>query len=160
MARKIIFCCLFSAQVVKTIGLREVWYFGLQYMDGKGYYTWLKLDKKVRSSWNSVFFVAVWLYLLMILLPFKSFIIVDSVKNDTWCYLYSLYYLTVTQQYKWVFKVTDVIYPFLNGVQFLCHYISWCLLPTTLHSNFLKCINYVSTIQLLQHLSLWSTMEQ
>uniref|UniRef100_A0AAQ4R4R5 Ezrin n=1 Tax=Gasterosteus aculeatus aculeatus TaxID=481459 RepID=A0AAQ4R4R5_GASAC len=36
--------------VVKTVGLREVWYFGLQYMDGKGYYTWLKLDKKVSSQ--------------------------------------------------------------------------------------------------------------
>lgn len=44
---------LFSVQVVKTIGLREVWYFGLQYMDGKGYYTWLKLDKKVRSSFRN-----------------------------------------------------------------------------------------------------------
>ncbi|XP_051510750.1 ezrin b [Myxocyprinus asiaticus] len=37
-------------QVVKTIGLREVWYFGLQYMDTKGYLTWLKLDKKVSSQ--------------------------------------------------------------------------------------------------------------
>uniref|UniRef100_A0AAQ5ZL84 Ezrin b n=1 Tax=Amphiprion ocellaris TaxID=80972 RepID=A0AAQ5ZL84_AMPOC len=37
-------------QVVKTIGLREVWYFGLQYADGKGYHTWLKLDKKVSSQ--------------------------------------------------------------------------------------------------------------
>uniref|UniRef100_I3JFC4 Ezrin b n=1 Tax=Oreochromis niloticus TaxID=8128 RepID=I3JFC4_ORENI len=37
-------------QVVKTIGLREVWYFGLQYVDGKGYHTWLKLDKKVSSQ--------------------------------------------------------------------------------------------------------------
>ncbi|XP_031437439.1 ezrin b [Clupea harengus] len=37
-------------QVVKTIGLREVWYFGLQYMDSKGYHTWLKLDKKVSSQ--------------------------------------------------------------------------------------------------------------
>lgn len=36
------------SQVVKTIGLREVWYFGLQYVDGKGYPTWLKLEKKVR----------------------------------------------------------------------------------------------------------------
>ncbi|KAL5457501.1 hypothetical protein EMCRGX_G034767 [Ephydatia muelleri] len=34
-------------QVVKTIGLREVWYFGLQYTDSKGYITWLKLNKKV-----------------------------------------------------------------------------------------------------------------
>eukprot|EP00069_Balaena_mysticetus_P021659 bmy_13766T0 len=33
-------------QVVKTIGLREVWYFGLQYVDNKGFPTWLKLDKK------------------------------------------------------------------------------------------------------------------
>ncbi|XP_056283648.1 ezrin b [Pseudoliparis swirei] len=37
-------------QVVKTVGLREVWYFGLQYQDGKGYYTWLKLEKKVSSQ--------------------------------------------------------------------------------------------------------------
>ncbi|XP_051731047.1 ezrin b [Ctenopharyngodon idella] len=37
-------------QVVKTIGLREIWYFGLQYMDSKGYLTWLKLDKKVSSQ--------------------------------------------------------------------------------------------------------------
>jgi hypothetical protein len=39
---------LSRSQVVKTIGLREVWYSGLQYVDGKGYLTWLKLDKKVR----------------------------------------------------------------------------------------------------------------
>lgn len=37
-------------QVVKTIGLREIWYFGLQYMDSKGFLTWLKLDKKVSSQ--------------------------------------------------------------------------------------------------------------
>ena len=35
-------------QVVKTIGLREIWFFGLQYTDSKGYTTWLKLNKKVR----------------------------------------------------------------------------------------------------------------
>ena len=38
---------LFSPQVVKTIGLREVWFFGLQYVDNKGLSTWLKLNKKV-----------------------------------------------------------------------------------------------------------------
>jgi len=37
-------------QVVKTIGLREIWFFGLQYMDSKGYHTWLKLNKKVMSQ--------------------------------------------------------------------------------------------------------------
>ena len=37
-------------QVVKTIGLREVWYFGLQYVDTKGLTTWLKLNKKVHTS--------------------------------------------------------------------------------------------------------------
>lgn len=37
-------------QVVKTIGLREIWYFGLQYTDTKGYQTWLKLNKKVLSQ--------------------------------------------------------------------------------------------------------------
>ncbi|PWA27415.1 hypothetical protein CCH79_00000475, partial [Gambusia affinis] len=37
-------------QVLKTIGVREVWFFGLQYTDTKGYPNWLKLDKKVSSQ--------------------------------------------------------------------------------------------------------------
>uniref|UniRef100_A0A7N9AQQ8 Radixin-like n=1 Tax=Mastacembelus armatus TaxID=205130 RepID=A0A7N9AQQ8_9TELE len=37
-------------QVVKTVGLREVWFFGLQYVDSKGYVTWLKLNKKVTQQ--------------------------------------------------------------------------------------------------------------
>ncbi|XP_065057552.1 moesin/ezrin/radixin homolog 1-like [Rhopilema esculentum] len=37
-------------QVVKTIGLREIWFFGLQYTDLKGYVTWLKLNKKVTQQ--------------------------------------------------------------------------------------------------------------
>nr|CAH7726442.1 unnamed protein product [Callosobruchus chinensis] len=37
-------------QVVKTIGLREVWFFGLQYTDSKGDLTWVKLYKKVTSQ--------------------------------------------------------------------------------------------------------------
>lgn len=31
----------------RTIGLRETWYFGLQYVDQKGYIAWLKPNKKV-----------------------------------------------------------------------------------------------------------------
>ncbi|XP_067951405.1 radixin-like [Watersipora subatra] len=37
-------------QVVKTIGLREIWFFGLQYVDSKGFPTWLKLNKKVMGQ--------------------------------------------------------------------------------------------------------------
>ena len=37
-------------QVVKTIGLREIWFFGLQYTDSKSFSTWLKLNKKVLSQ--------------------------------------------------------------------------------------------------------------
>uniref|UniRef100_A0A8C5FTU7 FERM domain-containing protein n=1 Tax=Gadus morhua TaxID=8049 RepID=A0A8C5FTU7_GADMO len=37
-------------QVVKTVGLREVWFFGLQYTDSKSYITWLKLNKKVTQQ--------------------------------------------------------------------------------------------------------------
>ncbi len=36
--------------VCRTIGLRETWYFGLQYNDSKGYVAWLKLEKKVRDQ--------------------------------------------------------------------------------------------------------------
>lgn len=45
-------------QVVKTIGLREVWFFGLQYTDNKGDMTWIKLYKKVRTtSWYMCTFI-------------------------------------------------------------------------------------------------------
>ncbi|XP_039707389.1 moesin [Pteropus medius] len=44
----VVLCFLF--QVVKTIGLREVWFFGLQYQDTKGFSTWLKLNKKVTAQ--------------------------------------------------------------------------------------------------------------
>ena len=37
-------------QVVRTIGLRETWFFGLQYVDGKGLTTWLKMGKRVLSQ--------------------------------------------------------------------------------------------------------------
>ncbi|XP_057306157.1 radixin-like isoform X2 [Hydractinia symbiolongicarpus] len=37
-------------QVVKTIGLREIWFFGLQYTDTKDYSAWLKLNKKVTAQ--------------------------------------------------------------------------------------------------------------
>lgn len=42
-------------QVVKTIGLREVWFFGLQYTDSKGDLTWIKLYKKVCIEISSLF---------------------------------------------------------------------------------------------------------
>ncbi|XP_062324828.1 ezrin a [Osmerus eperlanus] len=37
-------------QVVRTVGLREVWYFGLQFVDNKGFPTWLKFEKKVTAQ--------------------------------------------------------------------------------------------------------------
>ncbi|XP_033842745.1 radixin-like [Periophthalmus magnuspinnatus] len=37
-------------QVVRTVGLREIWFFGLQYIDSKGYITWLKHNKKVTQQ--------------------------------------------------------------------------------------------------------------
>ncbi|KAK6057854.1 Ezrin/radixin/moesin family protein [Cooperia oncophora] len=40
----------YSIRLSKTIGLREIWYFGLQYTDTKGFPTWLKLNKKVLSQ--------------------------------------------------------------------------------------------------------------
>lgn len=44
-------------QVVKTIGLREVWFFGLQYTDSKGDLTWIKLYKKVSETFFFFYFV-------------------------------------------------------------------------------------------------------
>ena len=38
---------------MKTIGFREIWFFGLQYVDSKGLTTWLKLNKKA-SALNTV----------------------------------------------------------------------------------------------------------
>ncbi|XP_017471406.1 PREDICTED: moesin/ezrin/radixin homolog 2 [Rhagoletis zephyria] len=36
--------------VCRTIGLRESWYFGLQYVDARGHVSWLKMDKKVKDQ--------------------------------------------------------------------------------------------------------------
>uniref|UniRef100_A0A6P7GFC6 Moesin/ezrin/radixin homolog 2-like isoform X2 n=1 Tax=Diabrotica virgifera virgifera TaxID=50390 RepID=A0A6P7GFC6_DIAVI len=49
-------------QVIKTVGLREVWFFGLQYTDSKGDLTWVKLYKKVSDiirvkTLNNMWFV-------------------------------------------------------------------------------------------------------
>lgn len=41
---------LLFEQVAKTIGLREVMYFGLQYRDAKGFYAWLDNNEKVMSQ--------------------------------------------------------------------------------------------------------------
>nr|XP_032512814.1 moesin/ezrin/radixin homolog 1 isoform X1 [Danaus plexippus plexippus] len=51
-------------QVVKTIGLREVWFFGLQYTDSKGDLTWIKLYKKSGS------------------LPFSRWVMQQDVKKE------------------------------------------------------------------------------
>ncbi|XP_056249394.1 ezrin a [Seriola aureovittata] len=37
-------------QVARTIGLREMWYFGLQFVDAKGFINWLSSEKKVMSQ--------------------------------------------------------------------------------------------------------------
>uniref|UniRef100_A0A4W6DKD9 Ezrin a n=1 Tax=Lates calcarifer TaxID=8187 RepID=A0A4W6DKD9_LATCA len=37
-------------QVARTIGLREIWYFGLQFVDAKGFITWLNPEKKVMAQ--------------------------------------------------------------------------------------------------------------
>ncbi|KAI3367430.1 hypothetical protein L3Q82_026285 [Scortum barcoo] len=37
-------------QVARTIGLREIWYFGLQFVDGRGITTWLNSEKKVMAQ--------------------------------------------------------------------------------------------------------------
>ena len=37
-------------QVVKTIGVREIWFFGLQFVDSKGTVAWLQLTKKVSAQ--------------------------------------------------------------------------------------------------------------
>ncbi|XP_029348954.1 ezrin a isoform X1 [Echeneis naucrates] len=37
-------------QVARTIGLREIWYFGLQFIDTKGFLSWLNSEKKVMTQ--------------------------------------------------------------------------------------------------------------
>ncbi|EDV24958.1 uncharacterized protein TRIADDRAFT_25177, partial [Trichoplax adhaerens] len=37
-------------QVCKTLGIREVWYFGLRFLDSKGQLSWLRLEKKVSAQ--------------------------------------------------------------------------------------------------------------
>ena len=37
-------------QVIKTLGLREAWFFGLQYQDSKGYSAWIEQSEKVMNQ--------------------------------------------------------------------------------------------------------------
>ena len=53
---------------MRTLGVRETWYFGLQFVDKKGVSTWVKFNKKVWSGIN-----------IEIVSFDKS--LVDSVKN-------------------------------------------------------------------------------
>ena len=43
--------------VVKTIGIREIWFFGLHFYDNKNFPAWLKLDKKVSGPLISQWFI-------------------------------------------------------------------------------------------------------
>ena len=36
--------------VTRIIGLRETWYFGLQFQDSKGYPAWLRMEKRVQDQ--------------------------------------------------------------------------------------------------------------
>ncbi|XP_017489838.1 PREDICTED: moesin/ezrin/radixin homolog 1-like [Rhagoletis zephyria] len=67
-------------QVVKTIGLREVWFFGLQYTDSKGDLTWIKLYKKVRSSTEVI------LKIVLLLFFFFTYFCYLISNYETLCY--------------------------------------------------------------------------
>lgn len=41
-----------ASQVTRTIGLRETWYFGLQFMDSRGLISWLEPTKKVSVAFS------------------------------------------------------------------------------------------------------------
>lgn len=41
-----------ALQVTRTVGLRETWYFGLQYLDSRGLISWLDPAKKVSSAFS------------------------------------------------------------------------------------------------------------
>lgn len=47
------------AQVVVQLGLREVWFFGLEFTDSKKLVTWLKLKKKVNKSHFNHYFTSI-----------------------------------------------------------------------------------------------------
>ena len=55
----VVLCCVVCSsttgkqlfdQVARTIGVREVWYFGLFYKDNTGHDAWIKLNKKVKDQ--------------------------------------------------------------------------------------------------------------
>uniref|UniRef100_A0A2S2RA08 Moesin/ezrin/radixin 1 n=1 Tax=Sipha flava TaxID=143950 RepID=A0A2S2RA08_9HEMI len=72
-------------QVVKTIGLREVWFFGLQYTDNKGDMTWIKLYKKVRSFYTYIFKTCTFFFRTINILSsvFDIPIIISIIRWDT-----------------------------------------------------------------------------
>lgn len=41
-----------ALQVTRTVGLRETWFFGLQFLDSRGLISWLDPTKKVSSAFR------------------------------------------------------------------------------------------------------------
>lgn len=80
-------------QVVKTIGLREVWFFGLQYTDPKGDLTWIKLYKKV--SRRSLLLPSVLLFIPSI---HHSVTFFKTLMSVVVCY----FFLSFAQRWNWL----------------------------------------------------------
>lgn len=76
-------------QVVKTIGLREIWYFGLQYTDNKGFLTWLKLNKKVCFP---ECFIVEYFFVLDAYDSFIIFLFQDLILNNEFLFIIFLGY--------------------------------------------------------------------
>lgn len=54
---QIVYTFCFENLIVIFSGLREVWYFGLQFVDSKGFISWLKMDKKICDqdiAWSKI----------------------------------------------------------------------------------------------------------
>lgn len=156
-------------QVVKTIGLREVWFFGLQYTDNKGDMTWIKLYKKVRFD----------LYVLHYDYLFNKYIFSMLEKfllYCVWCTYYYYYYTAMGFYYVIIYKTLSDIWNI--GLHFflavwpwgcaapvcIVHFIGFChffslirgsLLVELLHKNSLLAFLKFNVIKQLGYANPW-----
>jgi merlin protein len=74
--------------VCRIIGMREVWYFGLQHTNKKGFPCWLQLDKKILSQ--GVVRQADGSYFFLFLVKFYPEVIEDELVQDITRHLFFL----------------------------------------------------------------------
>ena len=108
--------------VCKTLGIQEVWYFGLYFIDSKGFISWLDYDIMIT---NQVISTSSELELYFGVKFYPEDVAEDLIQEQTLHY----FYLEVVC-YKLLYTVNSIIFLSYVAARYICLYvfgiICWC----------------------------------